>query len=110
MSGSIGRIATDPRTSPRPSNSATRLGPPGRAACASQSPSRSELDDLIRRAEAREAKLAASATRRGAPLPLRYWRQDAHFTTPASDETMARKAVEKGTEPVGRMMDRLGVT
>jgi len=70
----------------------------------------SELADLIRRAEAREAQLAAKTMRRRAPLPLRYWRQDAHFTTPASDEAMARKAVEKGTEPVGRMMDRLGVT
>ena len=71
---------------------------------------RQDLDDLIRRAEAREAQLIAKATGRKLPLPLRYWRQDVHFTTPASDEAMARKAVEKGTEPVSRMMDRLGVT
>jgi len=71
---------------------------------------RQDLDDLIRRAEAREAQLIANATGRKPPLPLRYWRQDVHFTTPASDEAMARKAVEKGTEPVSRMMDRLGVT
>jgi citrate lyase beta subunit len=68
-----------------------------------------QLDDLIRRAEEREAGLAERAGRRTA-LPLRYWRQTAHFTTPASDEGMARKAVEKGTEPVARMMERLGVT
>lgn len=45
-----------------------------------------------------------------ADLPLRYWRQQAHFTTPAADAAMARKAVESGTAPVGRMLERLGLT
>ena len=44
-----------------------------------------------------------------AHLPLRYWRQDAHLTTPAADAAMARKAVEGGTAPVARMLERLGL-
>ena len=47
---------------------------------------------------------------RRADLPLRYWRQQAHFTTPAADAAMARKAVEGGTAPVARMLERLGLT
>ncbi len=43
-------------------------------------------------------------------LPLRFWRQEAHFTTPAADETMARKAVEGGTDPVARILERFDVT
>jgi citrate lyase subunit beta / citryl-CoA lyase len=44
-----------------------------------------------------------------AELPLRYWRQQAHLTTPASDAAMARKAVEGGTSGLPRMLERLGL-
>ena len=47
---------------------------------------------------------------RRATLPLRYWRQQAHLTTPAADAAMARKAVEGGTGAVPRMLDRLGLS
>ena len=43
-------------------------------------------------------------------LPLRYWRQQAHLTTPAADAVMARKAVEGGTGAVARMLERLRLT
>ncbi len=43
-------------------------------------------------------------------LPLRFWRQAAHFTTPAADESMARKAIEAGTGPMARILERFGVT
>ena len=43
-------------------------------------------------------------------MPLRYWRQTAHFTTPAADATMARKAVEGGTAPMARILERFGVS
>lgn len=46
---------------------------------------------------------------RRARLPLRLWRQQAHLTTPAADEAMARKALEAGTAPVARMLERLGL-
>lgn len=41
-------------------------------------------------------------------LPLRYWRQQAHFTTPA-EEGIARKAVEGGTGPMEKILARFGV-
>ncbi len=43
-------------------------------------------------------------------LPLRYWRQQAHLTTPAADAAMARKAVEGGTAGMPRMLERLRLT
>ena len=56
------------------------------------------------------ARLADRLADRRADLPLRYWRQGAHFTTPAADAVIARKAVEGGTAPVSRMLERLGLT
>jgi citrate lyase subunit beta/citryl-CoA lyase len=47
---------------------------------------------------------------RRADLPLRYWRQQAHYTTPASDPALARKAVEGATSSVPRTLDRLGLS
>jgi citrate lyase beta subunit len=44
-----------------------------------------------------------------ADLPLRYWRQQAHFTTPADNEGLARKAVEQGTAATSRMLARWGI-
>ena len=57
----------------------------------------------------RRAVRGVVASRR-ADLPLRFWRQQAHLTTPAADAAMARKAVEGGTAPVTRMLDRLRLT
>ncbi len=56
----------------------------------------------------REGLLPVIAGRR-AEIPLRFWRQAAHFTTPAADAVMARKAVEGGTAPMGRILARFGV-
>ena len=53
--------------------------------------------------------LRAKLAPRRASLPLRYWRQQAHLTTPAADPIMARKAVEGGTASVARMLERLGL-
>lgn len=60
--------------------------------------------------DSRRIALRSSLAGRRTDLPLRYWRQQAHLTTPAADATMARKAVEGGTEPVARMLERLGLT
>ena len=54
--------------------------------------------------------LRSSLASRRADLPLRFWRQQVHYTTPAADAGLARKAVEGGTAPVGRMLERLGLT
>lgn len=59
-----------------------------------------------------EAKRAAMIGRRseGRPsLPLRWWRQQAHLTVPGSDAAMVRKALERGTAPMARLMAALGL-
>ena len=68
------------------------------------------LEAAIAAGDARRLAVRASLADRRAALPLRYWRQQAHFTTPASDRAMARKAVEGGTAAVARMLERLGLT
>lgn len=69
-----------------------------------------DLADAIAEADADRIALRARLAERRAELPLRYWRQQAHLTTPAADAAMARKAVEGGTAAVGRMLERLGLT
>jgi citrate lyase subunit beta/citryl-CoA lyase len=44
-----------------------------------------------------------------AGLPLRFLRQQAHFTTPASDLALATKAVEGGVSAAGRLFAKLGI-
>ncbi len=43
-------------------------------------------------------------------LPLRYLRQEAHFTTPASNKDMLFKAIEKGSSATGRILAKFGIT
>jgi citrate lyase beta subunit len=68
-----------------------------------------DLEAAIERADMRRLALREQLAARRAHLPLRYWRQQAHFTTPATEET-ARKAVEGGTAPMSRILERFGVT
>lgn len=65
--------------------------------------------ELIREAAEQQERLADRLDAARTRLPLRYLRQQAHYTTPADNEAMARKAVEAGTRPVARMMERLEV-
>lgn len=74
------------------------------------SESRIDLPSAIAAADSRRLAVRAALADRRADLPLRYWRQQAHFTTPAADAAMARKAVEGGTSPVVGMLGRLGLT
>ncbi len=69
-----------------------------------------DLATAIAAGDADRLALRATLRSRRANLPLRYWRQQAHLTTPAADASMARKAVEGGTAPVPRMLERLGLT
>ena len=68
------------------------------------------LAAAIEDGDARRRAVTAMLAGRQVELPLRYWRQAAHFTTPAADAAMARKAVEGGTAPVARMLERLELT
>lgn len=67
-----------------------------------------DLDAAVALAEARTHAVLQELAPRTARLPLRYWRQQAHFTTPA-EAGIARKAVEGGTAPMGRILDRFEV-
>jgi citrate lyase subunit beta / citryl-CoA lyase len=69
-----------------------------------------DLAAAIAVGDARRTGVRAALANRQTELPLRYWRQQAHLTTPAADRAMARKAVEGGTAPVARMLERLGLT
>ena len=69
-----------------------------------------DLTAAIAAGDQRRLAVRASLSGRRTDLPLRYWRQSAHLTTPATDATMARKAVEGGTAPVARMLERLGLS
>ncbi|MEZ4595818.1 MAG: aldolase/citrate lyase family protein [Chloroflexota bacterium] len=67
-----------------------------------------DLDTAVALAEARIRAVREGLSPRHARLPLRYWRQQAHFTTPA-EASLARKAVEGGTTPMARILDRFEV-
>jgi hypothetical protein len=69
-----------------------------------------DLGAAIEAGDAERLALRDRLAARRASLPLRYWRQQAHLTTPAADAAMARKAVEGGTGAVPRILERLGLT
>lgn len=67
-----------------------------------------DLDAAVALANARMRAVFEELGPRDARLPLRFWRQQAHFTTPAQ-AAMARKAVEGGTSPMTRILERFEV-
>ena len=77
---------------------------------APSSPALPDLAAAIAVADNDRVALRAHLALRRTDLPLRYWRQQAHLTTPAADAVIARKAVESGTAAVTRMLERLGLT
>lgn len=66
------------------------------------------LEAAVAAMEERQAALLEALAPRRASLPLRFWRQQAHFTTPA-ERDIASKALRGGTAPMARIMERLGV-
>jgi citrate lyase beta subunit len=69
-----------------------------------------DLAEAIASADARRRELTAGLAGRRAALPLRYWRQQAHYTTPAADAVMALKALESGTGPMAGILERFDVS
>jgi citrate lyase subunit beta/citryl-CoA lyase len=74
-----------------------------------QGSSRHRLSELVDAWTARQEALRSQLAGRRADLPLRFWRQQAHLTAPASRD-IAHKALAGGTAPTARIMERLGVT
>jgi len=68
------------------------------------------VDSLAGDVEAGRQRVLEARGRARADLPLRLLRQQAHFTTPASDLSLATKAVENGLTPVVRLLEKLGVS
>lgn len=74
-----------------------------------------ERTDAIHRivadAERRRLRLVDTLRgRRAEELPLRFWRQQVHFTTPATDPAVARKAVESGYGATRRIFERFDIS
>ena len=70
---------------------------------------RPSLDEAIEQQEERGQALRQQLASRQADLPLRFWRQQAHFTTPA-ERDIALKALTGGTSSMVRILDRFEVT
>jgi citrate lyase beta subunit len=68
------------------------------------------LESAIASAEADRVSIGQALAASRADLPLRHWAQLAHYTSPASDELMARKALVDGTAPMRRIIERFGVS
>lgn len=68
-----------------------------------------DLGDAVAAAERKEFLLREQLSSRKAKLPLRYWRQQAHFTTPAEVD-IATKAMNGGTQPMARILERFEVS
>lgn len=68
-------------------------------------------EDLISRFEEKRERLLNEVVQGHAVrLPLKYLRQQAHFTTPASNYEVACKAVEKGSSATARILEKVQIT
>ncbi len=65
---------------------------------------------LERFQEKRQQLLAESDLHHAHGLPLKFLRQQAQFTTPASNYDMALKAVEKGSSATARILDKFHIS
>jgi citrate lyase beta subunit len=65
---------------------------------------------LLAQWDNRRAGLLESQKRLTADLPLKFYRQQAHFTTPASNLEMVTKAIEKGSAAAPKILEKLGIS
>jgi citrate lyase subunit beta/citryl-CoA lyase len=75
----------------------------------SMTAARPDLAAAVARADERRLALRERLAARHVDLPLRFWRQQVHFTTPA-ERDIAIKALIGGTAPMVRILERFGVT
>jgi citrate lyase beta subunit len=70
----------------------------------------SKYDGVLTKWEDRRAELLKNAARLQAQdLPLRFMRQQAHFTTPASNYDMVVKAVEGGSSATAKILNKFDI-
>lgn len=74
-------------------------------------PDLSPYKEMLERFQERRQELLAESDSYHAPgLPLKFLRQQAHFTTPASNYDMALKAVEKGSSAAARILEKFSIS
>jgi citrate lyase beta subunit len=66
--------------------------------------------EIVSSFEKRKAQLNELSSRRVADIPLRYFRQQAQFTSPASDYAMLEKAVGNGFSATPKILDKFKIT
>jgi len=66
-------------------------------------------EPLQQKFENRRRELAEQARQCRVDLPLRYLRQQAHYTTPAGNYDIVLKAIERGAAAVPRILTRFGI-
>ena len=67
------------------------------------------LDDLRRRTREEQAEVARRTQWLRADLPFRYLRQQAHLTAPASEFSLASKALGGAHQVAARLLQRYGI-
>jgi len=67
------------------------------------------LDKIARQAEAQREAVLHEALAFNADLPLKYLRQQAQYTTPASNYKLANGAASRGFAPVVKILDKAGI-
>ena len=74
-------------------------------------PDPSPYKEMLERSQERRQELLVESDSYHAPgLPLKFLRQQAHFTTPASNYDMALKAVEKGSSAAARILEKFSIS
>jgi citrate lyase beta subunit len=69
-----------------------------------------KYDALIGQAVGRQQQLAAQTQLLSADLPLKYLRQQAHYTTPASNYKLAHSAAARGFGPLPKILAKFQIT
>lgn len=66
--------------------------------------------DIVETFEKKKSHLNEAMSKRNTVLPLRYFRQQAQFTSPASDFAMLEKAVGNGFSATPKILEKFGIS
>ena len=66
-------------------------------------------EELVARAESERERVLAEVEALTVELPLKFWRQQAHYTTPASNYKLAEGAASRGFAPTPRILSKYGI-
>jgi citrate lyase beta subunit len=66
-------------------------------------------NEIVASAERERERVLADIDRFTVELPLKFWRQQAHYTTPASNYRLAEGAASRGFAPTSRVLNKYGI-